>query len=59
MTDQSIIKHLRCSAADVRALVEGGDFFALRDDDLDQVVVSGGGGTSVVGGPTTAAPGRR
>lgn len=51
-TDPSILKHLRFSAADVRGLVEGGDFFVLRDDDRGGGTGSGGGGggTGVVAG---------
>lgn len=47
--DPSILKHLRYSAADVRGLVEGGDFFVLRDDDRGGSG-GGGGGSGVVAG---------
>lgn len=45
--DPAVLKHLRYSAADVRGLVEGGDFFVLRDDDRGGF----GGSGAVVAGP--------
>ena len=48
--EPAILKHLRYAAADARALVEGADFFVLRDDAAGGGVRPGGSGLAGGGG---------